>query len=128
MKSNWSVTTSQLDQAHLGSIQKKMAMQIEADILKMRPLSPSIFDCCENIEWLKPQEPNSEDFEKFKFLTLTDRSMKMGVPSHALFGCDVGDVDATFVAYEAVKPKNKWLRVAALSAAVILFVAIWSQR
>jgi hypothetical protein len=128
MQTNWSTTTTQVNLEELVALQEKLRRKCEDEFLTKLP---SVFTPIEPMEfkWLEPQMPKPDDYNAMKFRVFTDMSYKMsGVPRQVLFGCDVGNVDATFVAYEAEKPKNKWLRVAALAAAVILFVAIWSQR
>ena len=98
-------------------LQKKVQAQIESKVIGELSKPMVIHDF--NVKWLEPPcEPRTE---AMAFRVFNDYALHVWkVPNRVLtLGCgDIGWRDAP-------KPKNKWLRVAALVAAVIFFVAIW---
>lgn len=128
MQTNWSTTTSQVNLEELLAIQDKLRAEMDAKFLNESLYGTkmnSIFTPIAPIEfkWLEPPVPQVEQerLDSMKFRVFTDMSYSMfGVPKHVLFAADV-DVPK-------LKPKNKWLRIAALVAAVIVFVLIWSTK
>ena len=130
MQTNWSTTTTQVNIEELVAIQDKLRRKCESEFLTKLP---SVFMPLEPLkfEWLKPplpQTPEAERMDAMKFRVFNDLSVNFGVPKRIIFGCDTGGANTTFVAYESVVPKNKWLRIATLVIAVIIFGLIWSGK
>ena len=98
-------------------LQKKVQAQIESKVIGelSKPMVIHDFD----VKWLEPPcEPRTE---AMAFRVFNDYAIKMWkIPNYVALCSDM-----TVGWSDTPRPKNKWLRVAALVAAVIFFVAIW---
>lgn len=117
MQANWSTTQSAVSMESILELQKKVQTQIENKFIGDLSKPMAIHGL--GVKWLEP--PCEPRMEAMAFRVFNDYAIHAWkIPNRVLaLGCgDIGWRDTP-------KPKNKWLRVAALVAAVIFFVAIW---
>lgn len=117
MQTNWSTTQSAVSMESMLELQKKVQAQIENKFVD--ELSKPMIWNGVDVKWLEP--PCQPKNEAVAFRVFNDYALKtLKIPSYVTL---CGDMTVGWS--DAPKPKNKWLRVAALVAAVIFFVAIW---
>lgn len=112
---NWSTSQSEVSLESILKLQERIQEKIEHDYLFNAMPTGFLFEPLD-IKWVEPpQQPKSE---AMAFRVYQDYAMKMfDVPSQILFSVDCVS--------EKPKRKNKALRIAALVAAIILFVVMW---